>query len=601
MRDGDPVNTLDPIIPITRWHAEYVEANDGDPPHVMDLELQHTCIFYEHRQQIGAPLILHITSPAGYVAYKASQPLNDAWVRTKDGFIDEIRKEFISNQPLQRYRYAEKVANVRYSSALCPAELSYISQRLPRVRAALSKFLDMDLSALPLDKIPKIGLACSGGGNRACIASLGVLTEMESHGLLDCVTFTAGLSGGAWLLTHVYGSGANTVAEVRSALRDKFAKPFFTSNIFPDSVKKELAERLLQNNDLCLVDTYSWYLHHHMFDDFPSKPDLWNMPRLSEQADLVATGNRPLPIYTAVTTTDHGPYRWLEFTPYECGLMEDVNSFIPSWAFGRKFQDGVSQDGFAEPTLAFFAAFVGSGFCATVDQIAYNTIENNQLLQITHCFLQDKFLALGDDRLITPTQYWNPFDKGALSRLDKLTVVDAGCDINLPFAPLIRREREVDVIIALDQSGGRDQLYSTNLTLASQYARERNLPFPDISTAIAIETKLHSAQGSSMSAASVQPLTVCKGSIENRVPTLLYMSLLRNEIYDPEFDPRTADWCTTGSWVYTNEQFDKLAGLTQFNTRQVMDQIKLTLRETITELMKSTRGKATNLAQVQPI
>ena len=600
MRDDDPPNTLDAVIPMARWKPEYEELNGGHPPHVLDLELQHACVIYEARKCDGAPLVLHITTPTGYVAYKLTRPIVNALDGAEEAIEQALRHEFVSKRDPNSYRYAKQVARVRYSHELCHDEATFLSKRLPVVRAALGKFLDMDLSSLPLSKIPKIGVACSGGGYRAALASLGVFAEMESQGLLDCVTFTSGLSGGAWLLTHVYGSGAKTIAEVRAQLRDKLAKPFFTSAIFPESARKELAERLLQENDLCVVDTYSWYLHHHMFDNFPSKPDLWDMPRLSEQVDTVANGERPLPIYSAVTAIDHGSYRWVEFTPYECGLMEDVNSFIPSWSFGRKFKDGVSEDGYAEPTLGFFAAVAGSAFCATIDQIAYNTIDNDTTLKIMEFFLHKEFPTLGEDRVIPPARYWNPFDKGGLSRLDKFAVFDAGCDINIPFAPLIRREREVDILIALDQSGGRDQIYSTNLELAAKYAKERNLPFPDVSAAIAMEKKLHSSKGSSMSAASTHPLTVCKGSLAKRIPTVMYMSLLRNEKYDPQFDPRTADFCATGNWVYDNEQFDKLTGLTQFNTRQVMDQIKAVLKETVTKLLKSTRGKTEPVAPMLP-
>uniref|UniRef100_A0A8C9NXK4 PLA2c domain-containing protein n=1 Tax=Spermophilus dauricus TaxID=99837 RepID=A0A8C9NXK4_SPEDA len=45
---------------------------------------------------------------------------------------------------------------------------------------------------------PVIAVLCSGGGLRAHIACLGVLSELRRHGLLDVVTYLAGVSGSTW-------------------------------------------------------------------------------------------------------------------------------------------------------------------------------------------------------------------------------------------------------------------------------------------------------------------------------------------------------------------------------------------------------------------
>lgn len=45
---------------------------------------------------------------------------------------------------------------------------------------------------------PVIAVLGSGGGLRAYIACLGVLSEMKELGLLDAVTYLAGISGSTW-------------------------------------------------------------------------------------------------------------------------------------------------------------------------------------------------------------------------------------------------------------------------------------------------------------------------------------------------------------------------------------------------------------------
>jgi phospholipase A2 len=258
-----------------------------------------------------------------------------------------------------------------------------------------------------------------------------------------------------------------------------------------------------------------------------------------------------------------------------------VNAFIPAWAFGRKFHDGASVDFNAEPTLGFMGGIFGSAFCATVDQIFSNIVENETVQRILHHFLYHDFPTIGDDRLFTPAQFPNFAEKGVLSHVESLQLMDAGCAFNVPFTPLMRPEREIDIMIGLDQSAGRDQYLSTNLELAAEYARKFNWPFPDISEAMKVESLQKTKDGVKMSAASMKPLSVCMGSVAEGIPTVMYMSLLRNEKFHKEFDPRTAEFCATSNWVWRHDEVDLLTGLTQFNTRQSMDQIKRVLKTTL--------------------
>ena len=59
---------------------------------------------------------------------------------------------------------------------------------------------------------------------------------------------------------------------------------------------------------------------------------------LSDQAQRIKDGALPLPIYTAVRAENISVENmWYEFTPYEVGGSW-LNAYVPTWAFGRKFQ-----------------------------------------------------------------------------------------------------------------------------------------------------------------------------------------------------------------------------------------------------------------------
>lgn len=47
-------------------------------------------------------------------------------------------------------------------------------------------------------QVPVIAVAGSGGGFRAMVAFSGVMKALFESGVLDCVTYVAGLSGSTW-------------------------------------------------------------------------------------------------------------------------------------------------------------------------------------------------------------------------------------------------------------------------------------------------------------------------------------------------------------------------------------------------------------------
>ena len=117
------------------------------------------------------------------------------------------------NEPLIR------IAN----GTLCTRELEHLQARSQFLRDAFAQFLGgLDLVRFNPTTIsrlaeepPMIGVAISGGGYRSMLTASGVFQEMNKVGLMDCVSYIAGVSGGAWLLMDLVFHGFDIEAALK--------------------------------------------------------------------------------------------------------------------------------------------------------------------------------------------------------------------------------------------------------------------------------------------------------------------------------------------------------------------------------------------------
>jgi hypothetical protein len=213
--------------------------------------------------------------------------------------------------------------------------------------------------------------------------------------------------------------------------------------------------------------------------------------------------------------TKSTPYLWAEVTPYEVGFDYYANNaltgaYIPTWASGRKFNttdkrwfkwarkkreaELKSTNNAPEITAGTFLGIFGSAFNASAKdglRIFFDFHQGasgvkgvvakivNKVLTLQNPF--SVFLPGGNTRVF-PAELLNhaalepnsPFYGSG-----NWVVVDAGVAGNLPFWPLLKKGREVDVIISFDLSDNVSQ-GSTALIEAERLARNRNIPFPII-------------------------------------------------------------------------------------------------------------------------
>ncbi|KFH44545.1 Cytosolic phospholipase A2-like protein [Hapsidospora chrysogenum ATCC 11550] len=433
---------------------------------------------------------------------------------------DEIWRE--AHDPLvnPEIRYS---ANVRVSSDLCDEEKQYLSRRKKVIRVALARYLGLPEEDIHPDDVPTIAVCGSGGGLRALIAGTGSLLATEEDGLLDCVTYTAGVSGTCWLQafylsSFTKGRIAALVDHLKARASTHIAYPpvaFQSLVSLPTSkyLLSGMVEKLKGDPkaDFGLVDVYGVLLAARYLiprgDLAVNERDF----KLSNQRDYVKFGQNPLPIYTAVrheipdlsppsiTTPGDLPkeeakkepwFQWFEFTPYEF-FCEELGAGIPTWAIGRKFKAGRDvppEHGFHLPEIRvpLLLGVFGSAFCATLKHY-YREIQplvkSITGLSVLDEVISDKSDDLGKVHPIDPARIPNfayqmqgKLAKTAPTKIyeeDYIQLMDAGMSNNLPIYPLLRPGRDVDVLVTFDASA--DVKTDNWLSVVEGYARQRGV------------------------------------------------------------------------------------------------------------------------------
>lgn len=241
---------------------------------------------------------------------------------------------------------------------------------------------------------------------------------------------------------------------------------------------------------------------------------------------------------------------------------------------------------------------------------------------------------------ISPASFPNPFYKMSTTVQDKdasqdkeevlrseslveselIGLMDAGMDNNLPFYPLLRQGRDVDIILAIDLSA--DIQEAPYFDRAEGYVKRRGIKgwpvgagWPrkeeqeeseksDAADPVKVEhhhQKKPSTTTTKKSKYALDTCTVFASSSSETIPsnndggasttttsypentnpiTLVYFPLIVNENYDPEFDPQTAEFCSTWNFVYSSEQVNKLHGLAEANVKDNLEKVRKVIKET---------------------
>ncbi|MFH0898653.1 MAG: hypothetical protein V1855_03680, partial [bacterium] len=339
----------------------------------------------------------------------------------------------------------------RYGNDLCNAEQEIKEIRMQKAYETLQTFLDQSFDA---QQTPNIGIVCSGGGYRAAVATLSMLQGLEEIGLLDAASYISSLSGSTWsLASWVYQEAS--LGWLEKFLRKQMQQSFYPHNLEINDIANTVFAKITSGRIAGLNDIYGGILAN-IFLKTKKDPGGQNC-YLSNLVPKISEGQYPFPIFTAIISNESDPYPWMEFTPLEVGSTY-LETWIPTWACGKQFKEGVSTDTRYEETFGFMLGMWGSAYAASVYD-AVNVITNGITAKYninlpTELFSWINGFWFANTRIAFPKIYNFSYkvEHSPLRKDKYLILPDAGCDMNLPFIPLFRRD--VDVYIVCDASGG---------------------------------------------------------------------------------------------------------------------------------------------------
>ncbi|XP_029963124.1 cytosolic phospholipase A2 zeta-like isoform X2 [Salarias fasciatus] len=535
---------------------------------------------------------------------------------------------------LEAQQSQEEHLAVRLDNELPAQEREFLMKRKALVMKALEKTLSLT-SPLDPKKVPTIAVAGSGGGSRAMTGLLGSLRGLQEIGVLDAVTYLTGVSGSTWALSALYREAnwsQQDLNKVISAEREQLTKSVL--DLFsPERLRyyrEEMAEKKEQGHISSLTDFAGLLFEQIIFGEKVEST-------VSEQQMAVNEGQNPLPIYTAVNIKDDLQFNgseaeWYEFTPYEVGFHK-YEVFVRTENFGSEFFLGYIINKLPELRIAYLLGIWGSDFSLSitdlwkrftgreapwsgkfVDQVSITETDSepsgldtvvidpvSDAAEDVSDFLRDEIVIAKMFNFMRGFSLrWNYTENSNFntdtdlhpdsipSRLTPsdafLHPVDAGHSITQGCVPVLRPERDVDVIISIGFSLDRERFLKV-LEDTAVYCKEHDIPFPD-------------ADFASLEKEPLQEVYVFEDEENPKAPIVMHFPLINlsyqqykkpgvkreteEEIQAGKVDVTSDDTpYATINLVYSPEDYDALGDLTTYNILNNKEKIQEVLRKAL--------------------
>lgn len=385
---------------------------------------------------------------------------------------------------------------------LADAEETYRVGRKAAADKSLVAWLDARSAGLgsSASNLPTLALSISGGGWRSLLVGAGVMqglddrdSNVSTSGLLQAMTYTIGVSGGAWLVSSWAGNNFPTVTSLKNDLwSEAFAHGLEApggwetltnyARITADVLAKDVA-----GYPTSLTDAWSRLLSYQLLPGGNGGVAV----RLSDVAGYsgMAEFTAPMPIINAMGVDTVAGYCspednstvW-EFTPFEFGSWDDdIASFIPTEYLGTAPGDARCTTGF--DNLGFILGSSSNLFgyeaCVADNTLFSATNPVPGAIQEFVETLHDIGSGLYFGRFPNPFRGHNGTGEeppGAFLS-DELYMVDGGLGAhNDPVVPLLETARNVSVILLSDSSADDARNFPTGENLIDAYDYARNVP-----------------------------------------------------------------------------------------------------------------------------
>ncbi|XP_054827559.1 cytosolic phospholipase A2 epsilon-like isoform X2 [Eublepharis macularius] len=529
--------------------------------------------------------------------------------------------------------------DVRLGYELCMEEKILVQKRKRLAAATLKKVLCLEQD-LEDHEVPVVAVMSTGGGARAFTALHGNLFGLQKLNLLDCLTYISGSSGSTWALSNLYENAnwsqedlSGAIAEARKHMTECERNVFCLENL--KEYNKALEQREKEGYKTCITDLWGLFIDKTLGNGKPNCT-------LSGQKLALNHGQNPLPIYMILNTRDKYSLsefkEWMEFTPYEVGLLK-YGAYIRSEDFGSKFfmgrmmkkvpesgicymkglwsnifsynlldawqgrdvpgescwhrntRDSISNieerppqpltpyqlDTYLVAPACEFSKFLREVLTKSLTSEIYNFIQG---LQLNDGYLDNKNFEIWKDTI------FDTLPNNLTTTSEYLSLVDTAAYIDVSYPPLMRPERKVDIIVHLNYSSGSQNL---SLLRASQYFAKQGIPFPKIDLGNVQDKDLKECY-------------VFEDAEDSRAPIVVFFPLI-NDSFRKYKAPgvKRSPWELKEGEVdvisplspyglqnlrYTEEEFDKLVELTSYNIQNNKNMIHWALQRAVERKQK---------------
>ena len=402
---------------------------------------------------------------------------------------------------------------VRPATGLSSSESTYLKARKTNAATGLKAWLQKTNATFGTNNLPTVALTSSGGGYRALLSGAGVIqgfdardSDVGTSGLYQGLTYQAGLSGGAWLLSSFAGNNYPTI----SSLKTNLWKPAFQDSLLdPDFLLASTAYAEVTNDILAkqsagspptLTDPWGRLLSYQLLygNDGGVATRLSSIRGFSN----FTSHNVPYPIMTSLGVKTFegqclpGPNATTyELHPYEFGSWDSgVSAFTPTQYLGTALSNGKPSNGTCIQNYDNLGYVLGTSSnlfneaCADVPATNMTSNIDDDLAAIV---LTAHELTTRDEYAVYPNPFHNYARSSLISAQIELTLVDGGEALqNNPIFPLLQPARGVDVIIVNDNSADTSNNFPNGSEILTTYVQSLNagltkMPFiPSVATFI---------------------------------------------------------------------------------------------------------------------
>ncbi|KAG0650083.1 Lysophospholipase 2 [Hyphodiscus hymeniophilus] len=408
---------------------------------------------------------------------------------------------------------------VRPASGLSDKEETYRVARKAVADVNLKAWLTKTNPGFGTDDLPTVALTSSGGGFRALLLGAGVIqgldgrdSDVSTSGLFQGLTYQAGLSGGAWLLSSFAGNNYPTISDLRDNL---WGQAFQDSLLDPEVLLaaeayiKVVDDILLKDAagfHTTLTDPWGRLLSYELLEgkDGGVHTTLSSITKLSNFTSHAA----PFPVITSL-----GVKTWLgeclpgpnattyEFSPYEFGSWDsDVSAFMKTKYLGTSMKHGKPVTTVCTEKYDNLGYILGTSstlfneLCLSLPPPANSSTSLDNILEeiINHAHevtTSDEYATYRNPFYEYVSSTATPNVANNVTAQKSLSLVDGGEALqNNPIFPFLQPARNISVIIVNDNSADTSNNFPNGSEILTTYVQSFNhnltrMPFiPSVET-----------------------------------------------------------------------------------------------------------------------